>query len=103
MLVFHRHRRDLAALRRQYWSWGEGLMAFVTKTYRADPEQRPKLRGLVGWWLNRAVRAPVSSARGGTPGSPDLPLAELAGGVVGLCGSYARSRRRSAAIEREHA
>jgi GT2 family glycosyltransferase len=49
-LVFHQHRREIEALRRQYRrSWGLGFMAFVTKCYRTDPLQRPKLRRLLSF------------------------------------------------------
>jgi GT2 family glycosyltransferase len=94
MLVFHRHRREYAALRRQYWSWGEGFMAFVAKTYRADPPQRPKLRRLVRWWFADQLGSLRRSLRRRTVLTPGLVLAELAGGVVGLTGTYRRSHRR---------
>lgn len=103
MLVFHRHRRDREALRRQYWSWGDGLMAYVAKTYGADPAQRPKLRALALWWFGYAVRQTASGVRGRHAGSPDLAVVELAGGVTGLSGSYRRSQRRVEQIVRRHA
>jgi glycosyltransferase involved in cell wall biosynthesis len=94
MLAFHRHRREYGALRRQYWTWGTGFMAFVAKTYRTDPEQRPKLRRLIRWWFEYQSRELVRSVVRRHPLTPDLVLAELAGGVVGLAGTYERSRRR---------
>jgi glycosyltransferase involved in cell wall biosynthesis len=100
MLVFHKHRRELGALRRQYWSWGEGFIAFVEKTYRADPTQRSKLRRLVGWWLKDQLGTLHRSLRARDPRSPDLVMAELIGGVVGLTGSYRRSRRRVEGLRR---
>jgi glycosyltransferase involved in cell wall biosynthesis len=100
MLVFHRHRREYEALRRQYWSWGEGFMAFVAKTYRSDPPQRPKLRRLVRWWFADQLGSLKRSVRRSTVLTPGLVLAELAGGVVGLTGTYARSRRRVARLRR---
>ena len=36
-LVFHRHRRKMKELRRQYWSWGLGFMSFAAKSYRTRP------------------------------------------------------------------
>ena len=98
MLVFHKHRRDLADLRRQYWTWGTGFMAFVSKTYAADPAQRGKLRHLIRWWFLEQLRELRRSLRGGGPLTPDLVLAELAGGVIGLAGTYGRSVRRTRAI-----
>lgn len=103
MLVFHRHRRDREALRRQYWSWGDGLMAYVAKTYDADPAQRAKLRALGLWWFGYAVRQTGKGIRGRRAGSTDLAVAELVGGVTGLFGSYGRSRRRTEEIVRRHA
>jgi glycosyltransferase involved in cell wall biosynthesis len=100
MLVFHKHRREHRALRRQYWSWGEGFMAFVEKTYRADPAQRSKLRRLVGWWLGDQLGTLRRSLRGRDPLPPGLVMAELIGGVVGLTGSYTRSRRRVEGLRR---
>lgn len=99
MLVFHRHRPEMSALRRQYFSWGTGLMAFVTKTYRDDPSTRLRLRGLVVWWIRYELRQVLNNSlgRGSGWGSPDLALTELGGGLVGLAGAYDRSRRRIAA------
>jgi glycosyltransferase involved in cell wall biosynthesis len=92
-LVFHQHRREMDALRRQYWSWGVGLMAFVAKAYRHDQPLRGRFRRLVKWWgkhhLTEGARAltgrrfPVS-----------MVLAEIQGGIRGLLGEYDRSRRR---------
>lgn len=100
MLVFHRHRPEMADLRRQYYSWGAGLMAFVTKTYREDPGTRLKLRGLVIWWIRYELRQVLNNAlgRGGGWGPPDLALSEFGGGLVGLAGAYGRSQRRVAAV-----
>ncbi len=98
MLVFHKHRREYEALRRQYWTWGTGFMAFVAKTYGRDATQRGKLRALIGWWLFDRVRELRRSTGGPGPLGPDLVLAELFGGLVGLAGTYSRSQRRSAKI-----
>jgi GT2 family glycosyltransferase len=102
MLVFHRHRPEHEALRRQYWSWGDGFVAFLEKTYRADRTMRPKIRAMLLWWLGYAARNVVGTALGRRPGSLDLPLAELGGGLAGLTGSYARSVRRSEANRKRH-
>jgi glycosyltransferase involved in cell wall biosynthesis len=93
-VVFHRHRRDDAALRRQYDSWGRSLMAWATKTYRRDPEGRPKLRLLLRWWFPTMLRQ-ARRAEG-----REAALAELRGGVGGLFGTYGRSARRSARLRR---
>ena len=102
MLVFHRHRRDLEALRRQYGSWGEGFMAFVSKSLGADPSGRSTLLRMVAWWLGYELGLLRRSLRGEWGMTPPLALAELAGGLRGLAGGYGRSRRRVAAIRRAH-
>jgi GT2 family glycosyltransferase len=102
MLVFHRHRPEHEALRRQYWSWGEGFMAFLAKTRRADPSQRANARALVAWWAAYALRNVARSALRRDGSTPDLPLAELGGGLVGMAGSYRRSRRRTERIRSGH-
>jgi hypothetical protein len=104
MLVRHRHRRDLAGLRRQYRTWGDGLMAFLAKTYMSDPAQRAKVRAMVAWWAGYELGELAREVTGRGWGTPDLAAAELAGGVAGLLGgSYARSVRRVAAIRERHA
>ena len=102
-LVFHEHRRDLDALRRQYHSWGTGFMAFWTKAYGADPEMRPKLVRMLSWWFRNAVRQLLKSLAGRHALPPDMLLAELVGGVQGLAGEYGRSQRRVAQVRERHA
>jgi GT2 family glycosyltransferase len=100
-LVFHRHRREMWQLRRQYsCSWSRGLMAYVAKTYQYDVAQRPNLRRLVAWWFDNEMKEFVRSVRGRHVLPPDMILAELWGGIVGLCGTYDRSRRRASQIRR---
>lgn len=93
-LVFHRHRREYAELRHQMWTWGLGFMAFVAKSYRADPEQRPKFRRLIARWFRHRTWHSVLCAVGRNDRPAGLALAQLAGGVVGLLGEYRRSQRR---------
>jgi len=100
-LVFHKHRRLLAKLLRQYWSWGLGFMAFVSKTYQRDSTQRSKLRRLVSWWFKDQVHQLGKSLIGHHPLPPRMMLAELWGGVVGLMGEYTRSQRRVERIRRQ--
>jgi len=97
-LVHHQHRRTQAELRHQLYTWGTGHMAYVEKTWRADPAARLVLVRLVLWQLRRLVRATVRSSLGRSELSWRLSLAELRGSLVGLSGSYARSVRRSTAI-----
>ena len=102
MLVFHKHRREHHQLRRQYWTWGTGLMAYLTKTSKADPRQRPKLRDLRRWWVLNELRLLKQSVKDPRENPSDLALAEFAGGAVGVAGTYRRSRRRSEKIKAAH-
>ena len=99
-LVFHEHRADLDALRRQYHSWGTGFMAFRGKTYRTDPSQRAKIRGVIRWWIRYQARQIRDGVR--TPGAlpPGMVAAEIRGGVRGIAGEYRRSQRRVESIRR---
>ena len=100
-MVFHQHRREYEKLRRQYWTWGLGFMAFVVKSYKSDPPQRSQLRRLVGWWLKDQLRQFKKSLRGRHALPPIMILAELWGGVVGLLGEYPRSLKRVEQIRRK--
>ena len=97
-LVFHEHRHDLDALRRQYHSWGTGFMAFLTKAYGTDPSQREKIRGMVRWWFKYQARQYLKSVRGRGVLPAHMVAAEIRGGVQGLAGEYERSQRRVEAI-----
>jgi GT2 family glycosyltransferase len=102
MLVFHRHRPDHSSLRRQYWSWGESFMAYLTKTARVDPSERRKAARVIAWWLGYEARNVAATLRPGGEVPTDLALAELVGGLAGLAGSYGRSRRHVARILSTH-
>jgi glycosyltransferase involved in cell wall biosynthesis len=93
-LVYHEHRREWDKLRRQYWSWGLGFIAYVVKSYQQDVSQRSKLRRLLAWWFQDQFKQLGSSLIGGHALPPSMILSELWGGVVGLAGGYSRSLRR---------
>jgi GT2 family glycosyltransferase len=101
-LVFHQHRREYEKLRHQYWTWGLSLMAFIAKSYQSDPEESAKWRRLLGWWFQHQLRQFLRSLLGRHALTPDLVLAELSGGVVGLLGEYSRSLKRTEAIRRQY-
>jgi len=100
-LVFHQHRREHAQLRRQYWSWGLAIMAFLSKCHQSDPEMRSQVRALMGWWFQDEMRQVLYSLRGKHPLPVAMLLAELWGGVQGLFGEYQRSQSRSAYIRQQ--
>lgn len=100
-LIYYQHRREMEKLRRQYWTWGLGLMAFVVKSYQHDPSQRSKLIGLVGWWFKDQVRQLKESFLGLHPLPPRMILSETWGSIVGLLGEYPRSQKRIDQIKRQ--
>ncbi len=93
-LVYHQHRREMKALKRQYWTWGQGFMAFVVKSYLADPTYRPRFRRLVWWWSKYMLVQVVRALRGRHVLPISFVMGELSGGLVGLCGEYQRSQQR---------
>jgi glycosyltransferase involved in cell wall biosynthesis len=100
-LVFHQHRREYEKLRRQYWTWGLGFMAFVVKSYQSDPPQRSQLRRLIRWWVKDQLQQLKHSLMGRHVLPPTMILAELWGGIVGFFGEYSRSLRRVEQIRRQ--
>jgi GT2 family glycosyltransferase len=102
-LVFHRHRRSMKELRRQYWSWGLGFMSFAAKSYRSDPPARCHFRRVVQGEFKRAFFQLIKSLHRQHGLSPTFPLAQLWGSMAGWMGGYDRSVRRVEAIRRRHA
>jgi glycosyltransferase involved in cell wall biosynthesis len=96
--VRHEHRREMAVLARQYYTWGLGFAAYVVKSMRADPAARPRFRGMLVWWFGYQAKRVANRLRGRDPTPLRMILGEIWGGVVGLCGEYDRTRRRIAAI-----
>jgi glycosyltransferase involved in cell wall biosynthesis len=96
--VYHEHRETIAQLRRQYWTWGLGMMAFLVKVRRTDVELAVPQRRMVRWWVLDQLRMIAGAARRREGTELRFHLAELRGGIQGLCGEYDRSRARVAAI-----
>ncbi len=96
--VRHEHRETVPQLRRQYWTWGLGMMAFLVKSYRTDRELRPRHRAMVRWWFLDQSKALLRAAGGFRGRDLRFRAAELAGGICGLAGEYDRSRARVNAI-----
>jgi len=103
LLVYHQHRREYAKLRHQMWTWGLGTMAYITKSWRSDPLDRPKIRRWLLWWLSYQLsKVLVPFLRSNRARWPfDLVMAEIFGGIVGLCGEYDRSLVRVERIQKE--
>lgn len=96
--VYHEHRETIAQLRRQYWTWGLGMMAFLVKVMRSDPEIRPRQKAMLRWWLIAELRRIAKEASRLRLRELRFAIAEFAGGIQGLMGEYDRSRRRVAVI-----
>jgi glycosyltransferase involved in cell wall biosynthesis len=97
-VVFHEHRRDMLGLRRQYRSWGEGFMAFLGKCWQ-EPGNRSQVLATTAWWARYELRMLALGLLGRNGMRADLAVAEAAGGLLGACGGYPRSRRRVTSID----
>lgn len=96
--VYHEHRETLEQLRRQYWSWGLGFMAFVVKCRRTDRALARRQAAMIRWWFVHQTLALAGSLRRRQWRRARFVLAELRGGVQGLLGEYDRSIARSRRI-----
>ena len=97
--VWHRHRRDMRALRRQMYAYAKGHVAHLLTTWLRDGDRRALSRlgvRLPRWHVRQLERWAVARVRGEVPYPPSLMLVELAGhlaGPVGLWRSWRRVRR----------
>lgn len=98
--VYHEHRETIAQLRRQYWSWGLGMMAFLVKCSRNDRELRSRHDAMVRWWFVDQARTLVRAASALRGRDVHFGLTELWGGIRGLAGEYDRSCTRVKAIRK---
>jgi GT2 family glycosyltransferase len=96
MAVYHEHRRDYAALRKQMWHWGLGLMAFAEKHRNLGPPYRERFALLKRQWFNQKRREWLDAVfhPERKTGPPGLVAAEFLGGFAGLTGEYQRSVKR---------
>jgi GT2 family glycosyltransferase len=92
--VYHEHRESIPQLRRQYWTWGLGFMAFLTKSRRSDAALKGKQNAIIRWWLLDKLGALAGAACRLRVRELDFLVAETWGGIVGLAGEYDRSRAR---------
>lgn len=96
--VYHEHRREMDRLRHQYWTWGLGFMAFVVKSYWADPTQRGRFRYLMAEWTRIKLGELRRALAGRHPLPPRMVAAEMLGAFAGLFGTYSRSLKRAQRI-----
>ncbi len=99
-MVFHEHRASEPGLRRQYYTWGLGFMAFVEKNYHNDPSQRARFRRLVVWWFWDQILQMTAALRGKHALPFSMVFAEFCGGMIGAFGEYSRSLKRVATVRR---
>jgi glycosyltransferase involved in cell wall biosynthesis len=102
-MVFHEHRASESALRRQYYTWGLGFMAFVEKNYRNDPDQRRQLRRTINWWIRDEIRQMGEAVCRKHILPLSMIFSEFSGGIAGLFGEYSRSLKRVTAIRKKFA
>jgi glycosyltransferase involved in cell wall biosynthesis len=98
VVVRHEHRREVKALRHQYYTWGLGFFAFLQKSRRFDPANAPSLGQMGRWWWFHMARRFARSLFGKDPRAPGLVAAEVRGGIEGRFGEYQRSQERSRRI-----
>jgi glycosyltransferase involved in cell wall biosynthesis len=97
LLVRHDHRRDMASLRHQYFTWGLGVAVFFQKHLEADPPLRARLRATRRWYVMSRIRLLAWTLLGrGRTRDVRSAFAELWGCVPGRFGAYERSQRRVA-------
>ncbi|CAN5436503.1 hypothetical protein BH10PSE12_BH10PSE12_32640 [soil metagenome] len=101
-IVFHEHRETIAQLRRQYWTWGLGMMAFLVKAMRTDPQIRDRQRAMMRWWVYDQIRTMFRTGIRLRIRDFRFAVAEFVGGVQGMLGEYDRSQRRIDAIRQAH-
>jgi glycosyltransferase involved in cell wall biosynthesis len=99
--VYHEHRETLSQLRRQYWSWGLGFMAYLVKCGRADPGLRNRQMAMMRWWFATQLLALAGATRRRRWRRAGFVAAELRGGLQGLLGEYDRSLERSRGIREQ--
>lgn len=95
--VWHKHRRQMSALRRQIYSYSKGHVAYLLCTLLRDHDVRALTRlcwRLPRWQLQQIYRQSRAKLLGWRRGYPfSLTLLEIAGSLVGPWALW-RSRRR---------
>jgi GT2 family glycosyltransferase len=94
--VWHRHRRDMPALRRQMFGYAKGHVAYNLTTWLHDGDRRGLARlalRLPRWHARQLLRWAYAQTQGTVPYPLSLVLLEIAGHVAGPLALW-RSRRR---------
>ena len=101
-IVWHRHRRTVAALMEQLRSWGTGFWAFIHYSRRRYPDEAAAFRRFGRWWYlsfigEKLWRAVATNTPGKAPAH--LALAEVRGSFGGRL-ALRRARRQAEAVAR---
>ncbi len=85
-VVWHRHRRTMAALVEQLRAWGTGFWAYMRYSRRRYPDEAAAFRRFGRWWYfsfigGKLWRAVAASIPGDAPA--DLAISELRGSFAG--------------------
>jgi GT2 family glycosyltransferase len=101
-VVWHRHRRTIAALLGQLRDWGTGFWAYMHYSRRRYPDEAAAFRRFGRWWYRsfigtRLGRAVATHVPGDAPA--DLALTELRGSFAGR-GALRRARHQAEAAAR---
>jgi GT2 family glycosyltransferase len=94
--VWHRHRRDMAALRKQIYNYSKGHIAYHLTTLLNDGDLRPLPHMLVSmpvWYARKLLQQIKAQLLGRADYPISLTLTEIAGNLAGP-GALVRSRKR---------
>lgn len=97
-VVLHKHRREMAALRRQIYDYSKGHVAYHLTTWLRDGDVRALLHVcclMPPWRVWQIIRLLIAEARGTNTYSLSLLLLEIKGNLAGAFGLW-RSQRRVA-------
>ena len=81
-LVWHRHRREIPALRRVIFGYGAGIHAMLWKRLVEDGDREAVVTAM-RWLVGPPLKAVWNAVRGRPATSPDLLFAELWGACQG--------------------
>jgi O-antigen biosynthesis protein len=99
-IVFHRHRVDYDAFRKQVRCFGLGLTAYMTKCFVDDPRSvLDFLSQLPAYAANLTRRTATSNGRERSDQPLELTFVELTGMIVGPI-AYLRGRRKTRELRR---
>lgn len=97
-LVRHRHRREMTALERQIGQWGIGFSAYVERSRRHYPEERPAFRRMMRWWWAKYFARRLLRTLARRSGTPFGLVWREGTGILKGRAAYQRALEQAAAI-----